>query len=66
MHRDGACAQLKERLMNAIEEQRMLVISCSPGCALEAMMFECPDLTWGRVFCEVDRMGWSGQVRLTA
>lgn len=52
--------------MNAIEEQRMLVISCSPGCALEAMMFECPDLTWGRVFCEVDRMGWSGQVRLTA
>lgn len=27
-----------------------------PGCALEAIMFECPGPTWNRVFCEVDRM----------
>jgi hypothetical protein len=29
--------------MNAREEQRMIVILRSPGCALEAIMFVCPN-----------------------
>jgi hypothetical protein len=42
----------------------MEVIIRSPGCLLEEVVLECPDLTWNQVFCELDRMSRSGQVRL--
>ncbi|TKS59467.1 MAG: hypothetical protein EWM72_02035 [Nitrospira sp.] len=43
----------------------MEVIIRSPGCLLEEVALECPDLTWNQVFCELDRMSRTGQVRLT-
>ena len=43
----------------------MEVIVRSPGSQLEELVLECPDLTWNQVFCELDRMNRTGQVRLT-
>ncbi len=43
----------------------MEVIIRSPGRQLEEVVFECLDLTWNQVFCELDRMSRAGQVRLT-
>jgi hypothetical protein len=52
--------------MSQASEQIIQVISRSPGSLLEEIVLECPDLTWNQVFCELDRMSRSGQVRLTA
>jgi hypothetical protein len=52
--------------MHETREQIMEVIIRSPGCSLEEVVLECPDLTWNQVFCEIDRMSRTGQVRLTA
>ncbi len=43
----------------------MEVIIRSPGCSIEEVVLECPELTWNRVFCELDRMSRMRQVRLT-
>ncbi len=43
----------------------MKVIIRSPGSQLEEVVLECPSLTWNQVFCELDRMSRTGQVRLT-
>jgi hypothetical protein len=47
-------------------EQIMQVVLRSPGCLLEEVVLECPELTWNQVFYELDRMSRSGRVRLTA
>ncbi|MDZ4855849.1 MAG: hypothetical protein SGJ26_13470 [Nitrospirota bacterium] len=52
--------------MSQVSDKIMQVVSRSPGCLLEEVMLECPGLTWNQVFCEIDRMSRSGQVRLTA
>jgi hypothetical protein len=52
--------------MSQVSEKIMQVVFRSPGCLLEEVVLECPDLTWNQVFCELDRMSRSGQVRLTA
>jgi hypothetical protein len=52
--------------MNPTGQQIMQVIIRSPGCLLEEIVLECPGLTWNQVFCELDRMSRTGQVRLTA
>lgn len=51
--------------MNQAREKIMEVVIRSPGCLLEEVTLECPDLTWNQVFCELDRMSRAGQVRLT-
>lgn len=43
----------------------MEVIIRSPGNQLEEVVFECPDLTWHQVFCELHRLSRVRQVRLT-
>lgn len=43
----------------------MTLIIRSPGGQLEEVVLECPGLTWNQVFCELDRMSRTGQVRLT-
>ena len=43
----------------------MKVIIRSPDSQLEEVVLECPGLTWNQVFCELDRMNRTGQVRLT-
>jgi len=52
--------------MRETREKIMQVIIRSPGCSLEEVVLECPGLTWNQVFCEIDRMSRTGQVRLTA
>ena len=42
----------------------MEVIFRSPGSSLDEITLECPDLTWNQVFCEIDRMSRTGQVKL--
>ena len=51
--------------MHETREKIMQVIIRSPGCSLEEVVLEYPDLTWNQVFCEVDRMSRTGQARLT-
>ncbi len=36
-----------------------------PGLLLEQLIEQCPDTTWSQVFCEVDRMSRTGEIRLT-
>jgi hypothetical protein len=50
--------------MHETREKIMQVIIRSPDCSLEEVVLECPDLTWNQVFCEIDRMSRTGQVRL--
>jgi hypothetical protein len=56
----------EEGTMNPTGQQIMQVIVRSPDCLLEEIVLECPGLTWNQVFCELDRMSRTGQVRLTA
>ena len=42
----------------------MEIVIRSPGCALEEVVMECPDLTWNQVFLELDRLSRGGQVIL--
>jgi hypothetical protein len=51
--------------MRETREKIIQVIIRSPGGSLEEVVLECPDLTWNQVFCEIDRMSRTGQVRLT-
>jgi hypothetical protein len=52
--------------MSQVTDQILHVIIRSPGCLLEELVLECPGLTWNQVFCELDRMSRTGEVRLTA
>jgi hypothetical protein len=52
-------------LINQERDHIMEVIIHSPGSQLEEVVFECPDLTWHQVFCELDRLSRAGQVQLT-
>lgn len=51
--------------MSHVGERIMHVVIRSPGCLLEEVVLECPGLTWNQVFCELDRLSRSGEVRLT-
>jgi hypothetical protein len=52
--------------MNQARGQIMEVIIRSRGSLFEEIVLECPGLTWNQVFCELDRMSRTGEVRLTA
>jgi hypothetical protein len=52
--------------MSHASKQVMQVVLRSPGCLVEEVVLECPGLTWNQIFCELDRMSRSGEVRLTA
>lgn len=39
-------------------------VSRSPGCLLEEVALECPDLTWNQVFLTVDQLSRVGRVHL--
>jgi hypothetical protein len=57
--------QREEGEMSQVTDQIMHVIIRKPGCVLEELVRECPGLTWNQVFCELDRMSRTGEVRLT-
>jgi hypothetical protein len=50
--------------MTDVGRRVMEVVSRSPGCNLDEVMKECPDLTWNQVFLEVDRLSRDGYVTL--
>jgi hypothetical protein len=52
--------------MAEVTDKVMQVIIRSPGSSLDEITLECPNLTWNQVFCEIDRLSRTGQVRLTA
>jgi hypothetical protein len=52
--------------MNQARGQIMEVIIRSRGSLFEEIVLECPGLTWNQVFCELDRMRRTGEVRLSA
>jgi hypothetical protein len=39
-------------------------VSRSPGCLIEELALDCPDLTWNQIFLTVDRFSRAGQLRL--
>ena len=39
-------------------------VSRSPGCLLEELTLECPDLTWNQVFFAVDQLSRAGRLCL--
>lgn len=45
--------------------QVMEVILRSPGCLMDDVVLECPDLTWNQVFSALDRMSRNGEITLT-
>jgi len=48
-----------------VHQQVMEVVIRSPGCDLEEVVLECPNLTWNQVFLELDRLSRLGKVRLS-
>jgi len=41
-------------------------VHAAPGCQLDDLVLNLPELTWNQVFFEVDRLSRTGQVRITA
>lgn len=39
-------------------------VSRSPGCLLEELVLDCPDLTWNQVFLAVDQLRRGGRLLL--
>ena len=39
-------------------------VSRSPGCLLEEVALDCPDLTWNQVFLTVDQLSRTGRLHL--
>jgi hypothetical protein len=48
---------LTNRIMKAVKQ--------TPECTLEELMGRCPDLAWGQLFLEIDRLSREGILRLT-
>jgi hypothetical protein len=42
----------------------MDIVRRSPGCDIEAILHECPGLTWNQVFLEIDQLSREGDVVL--
>jgi hypothetical protein len=51
--------------MESAADHIMDIITQSNSCTLEKVIFECPELTWDRVFIEINRLRREGQIRLT-
>lgn len=61
MHRELLQCNTKGAYINQKGENTMELIVRSPGSQLEAVVFECPGLTWNQVFCQLDRLSREGQ-----
>ena len=42
----------------------MDIVFRSPGCDLEKIIQDCPQLTWNQIFLEIDRLSRDGEVIL--
>lgn len=51
-------------LESTLSDRILEAVSDAPGCRIEEVVCQFPDLTWKQVFCEVARLSRSGQLRL--
>lgn len=51
-------------LKGTVGRRVMAIIIRTPGCQIEEVVRQCPDLTWNQVFFELDRLSRSGEVVL--
>lgn len=47
-----------------VSHQVMEIVIHSPGCGVEELALQCPNLTWNQVFLELDRLSRAGRVTL--
>ena len=47
-----------------VADRLLETVSRSPGCLLEELVLDCPDLTWNQVFLTVDQLSRTGQLLL--
>ena len=52
--------------LGALADRILDAVHRAPGCQLDELMLNVPELTWNQVFLEVDRLSRTGQVRMTA
>ncbi len=46
----------------AVADRIMEAVSRAPGCLVEELAMDCPDLTWNQVFLTVDQLCRAGQL----
>jgi hypothetical protein len=49
---------------STISDRILEAVSQTPGCRIEEVVYQFPDLTWNQVFREVTRLSRNGQLRL--
>ncbi len=47
-------------LEQGIDERILALIGSMPGCKIDDVVDKAPDLTWNRVFAEIDRLSRTG------
>jgi hypothetical protein len=52
------------KLESTLTDRILEVVSEAPGCRIEEVVYQFPDLTWNQVFREVTRLSQNGQLRL--
>ena len=52
------------KLESTLTDRILEVVSEAPGCRIEEVVCQFPDLTWNQVFREVTRLSQNGQLRL--
>jgi hypothetical protein len=51
--------------LGAVTDRILDAVHAAPGCQLDDLVVNLPELTWNQVFSEVDRLSRTGQVRIT-
>jgi len=51
--------------LGTVTDRILDAVHAAPGCQLDDLVVNLPELTWNQVFFEVDRLSRTGQVRIT-
>lgn len=62
MLKDDIAPHMRDQ--QTVTDHLIETVSRHPGCLLEELALECPDLTWNQVFLVVDRLSRTGQLHL--
>ena len=52
------------KLESTLTDRILKAVSEAPGCRIEEVVYQFPDVTWNQVFREVTRLARIGQLRL--
>lgn len=52
------------KLESTLTDRILEAVSEAPGCRIEEVVCQFPDLTWNQIFHEVTRLSRNGQLRL--